>query len=135
MERQYMIWCYVMGYGLNWFFREFFIQFHQHFFCTQNIKHFFGAQHFANSKEIWQIVSKNGAHKHTIQIEIMLMKLICDFLPNTLCLCVFVCDTKFGEIDSLGGNLTNIFRAAFLYESVLCSFSVLTVCVCNFLAK
>ena len=28
-----------------------------------------------------------------------------------------------------------IFRAAFLYKSVMCTFSVLTVCVCAFLAK
>ena len=32
-------------------------------------------------------------------------------------------------------NFTNILRSAFLYKSVFCCFSVLTACVCNFLAK
>jgi len=30
---------------------------------------------------------------------------------------------------------TNILQAAFLYKSVLCSFTVFTVCVCNFWQK
>ncbi len=34
-----------------------------------------------------------------------------------------------------GVNVTNILQAAFSYESFLCSFDVLTVWVCNFLAK
>ena len=34
-----------------------------------------------------------------------------------------------------GIGLVNILRAAFLYESILCSFSLLTVCVCNFLER
>jgi hypothetical protein len=35
----------------------------------------------------------------------------------------------------LGVNFTNILRAAFLYKSFLHSFYVLTIWVCNFLAK
>ncbi len=34
-----------------------------------------------------------------------------------------------------GVNFSNILRAAFLYESFLCSFYVLTNWACNFLAK
>jgi len=34
-----------------------------------------------------------------------------------------------------GINFTNILRAAYLYESVSCSFSLLTVWVCNFCQK
>ncbi len=34
-----------------------------------------------------------------------------------------------------GVNITNILRAAFSYESFLCRFYVLTIWVCNFLAK
>jgi hypothetical protein len=34
-----------------------------------------------------------------------------------------------------GVNFTNILQAAFSYESFLCSFYVLTIWVCNFLAE
>jgi len=34
-----------------------------------------------------------------------------------------------------GVNFTNILQAAFFYESVSASFSLITVCVCDFLSK
>jgi hypothetical protein len=39
------------------------------------------------------------------------------------------------KASTAGVNFTNIFQAAFSYESFLCSFYVLTIWVCNFLAK
>jgi hypothetical protein len=41
---------------------------------------------------------------------------------------------QFGRTTS-GVNFTNILQAAFSYESFLCSFYVLTIWVCKFLAK
>ncbi len=40
-----------------------------------------------------------------------------------------------GQTSIPDGNFTNILRAAFLYESFLRCFYVLTIWVCNFLAK
>jgi len=40
-----------------------------------------------------------------------------------------------GQVDWPGANFTNIFQAAFSYEIVLRSFSLLTVWLCKFLSK
>jgi len=47
----------------------------------------------------------------------------------------FVDDIEDDVFGSAGINFTNILRAAFLYESALHSFSLITVWLCNFLRK
>jgi hypothetical protein len=61
----------------------------------------------------------------------VVVKLISFFniLPNKCC------KTSLGPKMPPGVNFTNILRAAFLYESFLCSFYVLTIWACIFLQK